>query len=91
MLGARSVAFALAALLASLAFVDNTMFIGRYCEFDTMMMCNRTLVVIVASFKFQVSHVYFMKYSMMGLLHMPNIMGSIEADLYSTYQDILSH
>ena len=44
MLGARSVAFALAALLASLAFVDNTMFIGRYCEFDTM----RTLVMIVA-------------------------------------------
>ena len=37
-----------------------------------------------------VSHVYFMKYSMMGLLHMPNIMGSIEADLYSTYQAILS-
>jgi len=30
MLGARSVAFALAAGLASLAFVDNTMFIGRY-------------------------------------------------------------
>ena len=48
MLGAKSVAFALAALLASLAFVDNTMFIGRYCEFDTMMMCRRTLVVIVA-------------------------------------------
>ena len=48
MLGAKSFAFALAALLASLAFVDNTMFIGRYCEFDTMMMCNRTLVVIVA-------------------------------------------
>ena len=47
MLGARSVAFALAALLASLAFVDNTMFIGRYCEFDTMMMCRSTLVVIM--------------------------------------------
>ena len=47
MLGARSVALALAALLASLAFVDNTMFIGRYCEFDTMLMCRRTLVVIV--------------------------------------------
>ena len=47
MLRASSVAFALAALLASLAFVDNTMFIGRYCEFDTMMMCRRTLVVIV--------------------------------------------
>ena len=41
--------------------------------------------------KFQVSHVYFMKYSMMGLLHMPNIMSSIEADPYSTYHDILSH
>ena len=38
-----------------------------------------------------VSHVYFMKYSMMGLLHMPNIMSSIEADPFSTYQDILSH
>ena len=47
MLGARSVAFALAAGLASLAFVDNTMFIGRYCEFDTMMMCRRILVVIM--------------------------------------------
>ena len=91
MLGARSAGLGLAVGLASLALVDNTMFIGRYCEFDTMMMCNRTLVVIVASFKFQVSHVYFMKYSMMGLLHMPNIMSSIEADPYSTYHDILSY
>ena len=55
-----------------------------------------TKTIIIAhqkttKFKFQVSHVYFMKYSMMGLLHMPNIMSSIEADPYSTYHDILSH
>ena len=42
--------------------------------------------------RFQVSHGYFMKYYMMGLLQMPNIMSSIEADRLICWKlDILSH
>ena len=42
MFSARSAGLGLALGLASLAFVDNTMFIGRYCE-HTMMIMTRMI------------------------------------------------